>query len=117
MSAANFAGRLKELRVGAGLTQAGLAERAKMSKAGIADLEQGRREPAWATVVALAEGLSVTCQAFLERPSQPATDAKRGRPPKRGNATTEEKPLAPTSPESRGKKEPKKRPQSRRCGL
>jgi transcriptional regulator with XRE-family HTH domain len=81
MSAANFAGRLKELRVGAGLTQAGLAERAKMSKAGIADLEQGRREPAWATVVALAEALGVTCQAFLEEATT-AERAKPGRPPK-----------------------------------
>lgn len=79
MGAANFAGRLKELRVAAGLTQEGLAERAKMSKAGIADLEQGRREPSWATVVALAEALGVTCQAFLEEAAVTAK-AKPGRP-------------------------------------
>lgn len=81
MGAANFAGRLKELRVQAGLTQDGLAERAELSKAGVADLEQGRREPSWATVLALAKALGVTCQAFLE--GQPATEkAKPGRPPK-----------------------------------
>ncbi len=81
MGAANFADRLKELRVGAGLTQGGLAERAKMSKAGIADLEQGRREPSWATVVALAEALGVTCQAFLEAAAE-TEKGKRGRPRK-----------------------------------
>jgi transcriptional regulator with XRE-family HTH domain len=81
MSAVNFAGRLKELRVQAGLTQDGLAERAALSKAGIADLEQGRREPSWATVVALAEALGVTCQAFLAETST-TEKAKRGRPPK-----------------------------------
>ena len=79
MGAANFAGRLKELRVAAGLTQEGLAERAKMSKAGIADLEQGRREPTWATVIALAEALGVTCQAFLEETTV-TEKAKPGRP-------------------------------------
>ncbi len=50
-----------------------------MSKAGIADLEQGRREPAWATVVALAEALDVTCQALLEEPTV-TEKAKPGRP-------------------------------------
>src|SRR5437868_5629281 len=117
MSVANFAGRLKELRVAAGLTQEALAERAKMSKAGIADLEQGRREPSWATVIALAEALSVTCQAFLEKPSQPTTETKRGRPPKRGSVQSEEpRPLSLTPPDTGTRKEPKKGPHRRRGG-
>jgi len=110
MGAANFAGRLKELRVAAGLTQDGLAKRAKMSKAGIADLEQGRREPSWATVIALAEALGVTCQAFLEKPTQPTTETKRGRPPKRGVGGGGQRPPVSTSPASRGRKRPTKRP-------
>lgn len=81
MGAANFAGRLKELRVQAGLTQDGLAERAELSKAGVADLEQGRREPSWATVLALAKALGVTCQAFLEA-GVTTEKSKPGRPPK-----------------------------------
>lgn len=81
MGVANFAARLKELRVQAGLTQDGLAERAEMSKAGVADLEQGRREPSWATVVALAKALGVTCQAFQEEAAA-SEKAKPGRPPK-----------------------------------
>jgi DNA-binding XRE family transcriptional regulator len=79
MSVANFAGRLKELRVRAGLTQEMLAERAELSKSGIADLEQGRREPSWSTVVALAMALGATCQDFLQEPDA-QEKAKPGRP-------------------------------------
>ena len=55
MDASTFAGRLKELRAARGWSQKQLAEAAGMSAAGIADLEQERREPAWRTVLALAE--------------------------------------------------------------
>src|SRR5947199_6997239 len=81
MSAKWFAARLKELREGAGLTQPQLADKAGLSKAGIADLEQARREPSWATAVALAEALAVDCTAFLEAPT-PRPQTGRGRPPK-----------------------------------
>ncbi len=79
MTAANFAHRLKELRVQAGLTQEALAERASMSKAGVADLEQGRREPGWGTVIALANALGATCQDFMVLASEKES-AKPGRP-------------------------------------
>lgn len=105
MSAANFAGRLKELRVGAGLTQEGLATRAKLSKAGIADLEQGRREPAWATVIALAEALGVTCQAFLEEPTV-TEKAKPGRP----RQTPDAPPLEQVANRERKRREPRPKP-------
>ncbi len=82
MSADRFAGRLKELREQARLTQQELADKAGMSKGGIADLEQARREPSWATAVALAEALGVDCTAFLEAPA-PRPQTGRGRPPKR----------------------------------
>jgi transcriptional regulator with XRE-family HTH domain len=67
-----FGARLQELRRAKGLTQAELAARAGLSKGGVANLEQGLREPAWATVVALAEALKVDCQAFLQRPGRNA---------------------------------------------
>src|SRR5262245_29005878 len=101
MSAKWFAARLKELREGAGLTQPQLAEKAGLSKAGVADLEQGRREPSWATAVALAEALGVDCGAFLEAPAdRPQTG--RGRPPK--PAPEPESQPAPKRPRGRTRK-------------
>src|SRR5262245_38289983 len=76
-----FARRLKELREAAGLTQQQLGERAGMHKLSVAKLEQGLREPSWATVQALADALGVSCEAFREEPG-PATEAQRGRPRK-----------------------------------
>ena len=80
MSAGTFALRLKELRTAAGITQPELAEKAGMSKGGIADLEQGRREPAWGTVIALAAALGVKTDEFLKPASEATTAAPRGRP-------------------------------------
>src|SRR5262245_12365043 len=67
MGGDSFASRLKRLREAAGLTQGELAERAGMNQFGIAKLEQGVREPTWATVQALAEALGVECTAFVVR--------------------------------------------------
>ena len=93
MDASNFGPRLKQLREQAGLTQPQLAERAGMAKAGIANLEQGRTSPAWATVIALCEALAVTPDAFTQAPAV-RDEAKRGRPRKEATeaATTAEKP-------------------------
>ena len=81
MGAEWFAGRLRELREQAGLTQKDLADRAGVSKATVADLEQGRYAPSWPTVVSLAEALGVECTAFLQQP-QPGVEVKLGRPRK-----------------------------------
>src|SRR5262249_25819887 len=81
MSANYFAGRLKELREQAGLNQQELAERAGMSKGGIANLEQGRTKPAWDSVLALAAALGVSCEAFQAAPAS-RPEPQRGRPPK-----------------------------------
>jgi transcriptional regulator with XRE-family HTH domain len=83
MSAEWFAGRLRELREQAGLTQHQLGGKAGLSQAGIADLEQGRRKPAWETVVALCRALGVTPDAFLQEP-RAMPERRRGRPRKAG---------------------------------
>jgi transcriptional regulator with XRE-family HTH domain len=72
---------LKELREAAGLTQPQLAEKAGLSKAGIADIEQGRRVPSWDTVLALATALGVSCEAFTHQPAEREATG-RGRPRK-----------------------------------
>jgi transcriptional regulator with XRE-family HTH domain len=96
-----FGRRLKELREQAGLTQPQLAERARLSKGGIADLEQGRREPSWSTVQALCSALGVSSEAFNQEPAE-RPEVGRGRPPKHGPGQTEA--LAPKRPRGRPKK-------------
>jgi transcriptional regulator with XRE-family HTH domain len=80
MEPSGFGGRLKELRSRAGLTQPQLAERAGVSKATVADLEQGRYEPSWPMVLALAGALGVPLEDLRAGPSAPR--AGRGRPRK-----------------------------------
>jgi len=60
----SFAKRLQELRRRAGLSQAGLATAAGGSRANVRDLEQGRRQPAWRTLLALADALGVALDEF-----------------------------------------------------
>jgi DNA-binding XRE family transcriptional regulator len=87
-----FAGRLRELRQRAGLTQADLAGRAGLTREGVAQLETGRRKPAWETVLALCSALACSCEAFTQPPAKgpaagpgrprktpPALGPKRGR--------------------------------------
>ena len=81
MDARNFGRRLKEMREQAGLTQPQLAQRSGLTKAGIANLEQGRREPSWSTVVALSRALNVALDEFLQEPSS-HPEPQRGRPRK-----------------------------------
>jgi transcriptional regulator with XRE-family HTH domain len=75
MSGETFAAKLKRLREAADLTQAQLAERAGMNPFGIAKLEQGTREPTWATVQALADALGVSCEVLRTTGAQRATEA------------------------------------------
>lgn len=77
-TAGGFGARLRDLRSAAGLSQAQLAEKAGMNVFGVAKLEQGQREPSWATVLALAGALNVECTAF-SRPAEKAPAA--GAPP------------------------------------
>jgi transcriptional regulator with XRE-family HTH domain len=79
-----FGARLRALREHAGLTQAQLAERAGLHTQGIVKLERGERKPAWETVLALADALGLTCQAFDVAEGEEPGSAPRppGRPRK-----------------------------------
>jgi transcriptional regulator with XRE-family HTH domain len=88
-----FAPRLKELREQAGLSQKGLADRAGLALSAIGHLEQGLRKPTWETVLALAEALGVTCEAFTA-PASTDEPTPRGRPRKQ----TEGAPPVPPAP-------------------
>ena len=82
MGAEQFPGRLRELREAAGLTQRDLADKIGVHVDAVARWEQGRREPSWATVLALAVALGVDCMAFTAPPAEGAEPRGRGRPRK-----------------------------------
>jgi transcriptional regulator with XRE-family HTH domain len=76
-----FAGRLRELRTAAKMTQTELAERAAMHRQAIAKLELGTNRPTWDSVQALARALGVSCEAFMveEKPAEVKPAKKRKR--------------------------------------
>lgn len=108
-----FAVRLRELRTGAGLTQTELAEKAGMHLHGITKLEQGEREPSWATVQALARALGVSCEAFQEAPGEPSPSRGPGRPRKAEGAAGEKdmppEDTKPTQHKPKSRKPPRPR--------
>ncbi len=87
-----FAEILKALRAAADLSQPQLAERASVPVSTIRQFEQGRREPTYATLVKLAQGLGVSLAAF-DRVEEPAPE-----------------PPAPKKPRKAPPAEPKPRP-------
>jgi transcriptional regulator with XRE-family HTH domain len=60
-----FADKLRELREKANLTQEALARKANLSLGYVAKLEQGKANPSWTTVRALAKALGKTPNDFL----------------------------------------------------
>lgn len=95
--ASGFGGRLRTLREGAGLSQQQLADQAGCHRFTVAKLERAEQEPAWPLVLALAEALGVTCEAFTAKPvDRPAADS--GRPSQQ--------------PSRQRKKRPRSKPQS-----
>ena len=65
-----FARRLRTLRQAAGLTIADLAEASGLAWTTVQSAESGARaDPRWSTVVALAEGLGVSTDAFRDDPA------------------------------------------------
>jgi transcriptional regulator with XRE-family HTH domain len=103
-----FHARLKELREGLGFTQGELAERAGMSQAGIANLEQDRTKPVWETVQKLATALGVSCEAFNE-PAASDEPRGRGRPTKPESPADKPTPEAPTVTPKKRVGKPKKK--------
>ncbi len=76
-----FPGRLRELRERAGLTQQQLGERVGVTWEAVSRWERGAREPSWSNVLALADALSVSTEAFRQEPG-PAPAPQPGRPRK-----------------------------------
>ena len=62
--APTFAARLAALRAERGWSQDQLARQAGVSVAAVSGWEQGRREPGWKAVQALAAALGVSTEAF-----------------------------------------------------
>jgi transcriptional regulator with XRE-family HTH domain len=81
MTAEWFGSRLRELREKAGLTQTQLADVAGVRRGAIARWERGDREPGWSNILALANALGVSCEAFTVEPAE-QLPAKPGRPRK-----------------------------------
>lgn len=61
-----FKDRLRQLRDGAGLSEARLAKASGVSFSAIHDYGMGRRLPSFAAVVKIAHALGITCEAFAD---------------------------------------------------
>lgn len=94
MNLERFPAMLRQLRIGAGLTQDDLAERVGVKRDAVARWEAGRREPSWGNILALASALGVSCEAFTEQPTEGTPSPGRGRPKK-------EPPIEETKPAKR----------------
>jgi DNA-binding XRE family transcriptional regulator len=92
-----FAGRLREVRETAGFTQQQLADKAGLTREGVAQLETERREPSWRTVVSLCQALGVSCDAFLQEPAA-GHESRPGRP-RKPTKTTDNSGVPSTRPE------------------
>jgi transcriptional regulator with XRE-family HTH domain/molybdate-binding protein len=80
----NEASRLRECRIGSGLTQAELAERAGVSRALVSAVEAGRHQPRVAAALALARALGSTAEALFGGRDASPVDAITGEPPAPG---------------------------------
>ena len=73
----SFSSRLKALRVEKGLTQEALARLAGLSTSGVAKIENSGLDPAWSTVVKLADALGVSFESFRDEAAVEARPARR----------------------------------------
>jgi transcriptional regulator with XRE-family HTH domain len=105
--AERFGGRLRELREGAGLNQKELAVRAGLTLDGLSRLERGNRSPTWETVLALANALGVSTEAFRQEPAPYRATGRRGRPTKAETETPA--PAPPPKGKAAGGKKPRRR--------
>jgi transcriptional regulator with XRE-family HTH domain len=91
--------RIRELREEGDFSREQMAAAAGVSVRAVVQWELGEREPGWFNMLALAEALGVTCEAFVKPPGQHQT-ARPGRPPNK--PTEADNAAAPRS--ARGKK-------------
>jgi transcriptional regulator with XRE-family HTH domain len=82
VSKQQFGARLQELRLARGWSQADLAQNAGVNVWAVRQWEGGRSDPGWTSVVALADALGVSTEAFREAPQAPRRKWARGRPKK-----------------------------------
>jgi transcriptional regulator with XRE-family HTH domain len=82
--AETFGAVLKRLREAADLSQMDLAVKAGLNLFTVAKLEQGQREPTWATAQALAAALRVSCEAFVTGPPTGQADEPPPKPKGKG---------------------------------
>jgi transcriptional regulator with XRE-family HTH domain len=68
-----FGRRLREVRVGVGLSQDRLAERARVHPTAIGRMERGGREPRLATILRLARALGVRPGVLVDELNGPRT--------------------------------------------
>lgn len=84
------------------MTQKQLAEKAGVALRTVSSLEQGLYDATFPTVLALADALGVTCEAFTEPPAERAP-AGPGRPRKdQGEQQAQEKPKGKGKPRKKG---------------
>jgi transcriptional regulator with XRE-family HTH domain len=89
MGAEWFAGRLKELRAAACLTQQQLAEKAGVAVGVIRKLERDENKPSWQTVVKLCKAMGVSSEEFMRPPSPTLPPTVAGRPKKPSTSPAE----------------------------
>jgi len=102
MNADRFAGRLRQLREQAGLSQKALAEKAGLVTSAIGHLEQGLRKPTWETVLVLCQALGVECTAFTQEP-ETASKRGKGRPRKMAGASMDKPSATPKRKTRKGR--------------
>lgn len=81
-----FAGRLRELREAAGLSQQDLSDKSGVKLGTLRDIEQGVSFPGWDKAIAIAKALKIDVGELAKRPAE-HPPPKRGRP-KKANGTT-----------------------------
>jgi transcriptional regulator with XRE-family HTH domain len=94
-----FAKRLQGLRERAGLSQSQLARASGIPVWTLRGYEQGRREPQWDSLIRLATGLGVACEAFADLVTVTPVEEK-AKAPRAGSR----KPAAPKRPRGRSRK-------------
>jgi transcriptional regulator with XRE-family HTH domain len=75
--AAWIGGRIREMREARGWSRTDLAEAAGVSMRAVTQWERNEREPSWGNVLALAEALGVTCEAFTKPPTRKVRPGRR----------------------------------------